>query len=55
VPAAWRGAVGIGLVAEDAAGKTHPPTGASLASDPAIAVLGTLPLGPVGSSAPPRP
>jgi hypothetical protein len=55
VPADWHGAIGLGLVAEDAAGKLHPPTGEKLASDPTIAVLGTIPADTVGSSPPPRP
>jgi arylsulfatase A-like enzyme len=55
IPAGWTGGLGIGLVVEDAAGNRRTPTGARLASDPAIAVLGTLPLAPAGSSAPPRP
>jgi arylsulfatase A-like enzyme len=55
VPAAWRGAMGIGLVVEDATGNRRAPTGPHLASDPAIAVLGALPLADPGSSAPPRP
>jgi len=55
IPAGWHGAIGIGLVAEDAAGTRHPPTGARLPGDPAIAVLGTLPLTGPGSLAAPRP
>ena len=58
-PADWRadrrGGIGLGLVAEDAAGKPHPPTGDRLASDPSIAVLGTIPATAPGSSPPPRP
>jgi arylsulfatase A-like enzyme len=54
-PAGGRGALGLGLVAEDAAGKIHPPTGDRLASDPTIAVLGTIPASAPGSSPPPRP
>jgi hypothetical protein len=49
------GAIGLGLVAEDAAGVLHPPTGDKLASDPTIAVLGTIPVTAPGSSPPPRP
>ena len=37
------------------AGKIHPPTGDQLASDPGIAVLGTIPAITSGSSPPPRP
>lgn len=48
-------ALGLGLVAEDAAGKIRVPTGDKLASDPTIAVLGTIPAGVPGSSPPPRP
>jgi arylsulfatase A-like enzyme len=55
IPADWRGALGIGLIAEDAAGARHTPTGAHLGSDPAIAVLGSLPLAASGSSPSPRP
>src|SRR5262249_6888456 len=55
IPATWPGAPGAGLVVEDAAGNRYQPTGARLASDPAIAVLGTLPLTPAGSSAAPHP
>jgi hypothetical protein len=54
----WSGgqaALGLGLVAEDATGKIHPPTGDKLASDPGIAVLGTIPATASGSSPPPRP
>lgn len=54
-PADWRGAIGLGLVAKDAAGKLHPPTGDKLAGDPTIAVLGTIPAAAPGSSPPPRP
>ena len=50
LPASWHGALGLGLVAEDPAGKAHPPTGEALASDPTIAVLGTIPAGATGSS-----
>lgn len=50
VPADWHGAIGLGLVAEDAAGTAHEPTGASLGSDRQIAVLGTIPLAGPGSS-----
>ncbi|HEY0484256.1 MAG TPA: sulfatase-like hydrolase/transferase [Kofleriaceae bacterium] len=56
IPADWRGdAVGIGLVAEDPAGTARHPTGATLAIDPNIAVLGTLPLAASGSSPAPHP
>jgi choline-sulfatase len=52
IPPDWPpGTIGLGLVAEDAAGKLHVPTGDQLAGDPTIAVLGTIP----GSSPPPRP
>jgi len=51
VPPDWQGAMGVGLVAETAAGTLHVPTGERLASDPSIAVLGTI----AGSSTPPRP
>jgi hypothetical protein len=54
-PPAGQAAMGLGLVAEDAAGKVHPPTGDKLASDPMIAVLGTIPASAPGSSPPPRP
>jgi arylsulfatase A-like enzyme len=55
IPADWRGAIGLGLVAEDATGHSHTPTGPALASDPAIAVLGTIALAASGSSAAPLP
>ncbi|HEX8112010.1 MAG TPA: hypothetical protein VF516_29965, partial [Kofleriaceae bacterium] len=59
IPPDWspagQGAIGLGLVAEDAAGKIHTPTGDRLASDPGIAVLGTIPTTAPGSSLPPRP
>jgi hypothetical protein len=54
-PADWQGALGVGLVAEDAAGKIHTPTGDRLASDPGIAVLGTILATAPGSSPAPRP
>ena len=47
--------VAIGLLAEDPTGGRHRPTGASLAVDPSVAVLGVLPVGRPGSSPPPRP
>jgi hypothetical protein len=58
IPPDWppgRPAIALGLVAEDAAGKIHPPTGDKLASDPTIAVLGAIPAAAGGSSPPPRP
>jgi len=56
VPRDWRGdGVAFGLVAGDPAGSPRKPTGANLAIDPTIAVLGTLPLGSPGSSPAPRP
>ncbi len=57
IPPDWppAGPIGLGLVAEDAAGKVHTPTGEKLASDPGIAVLGTIPATTAGSSPPPRP
>ncbi|TMQ06870.1 MAG: hypothetical protein E6J90_44910 [Deltaproteobacteria bacterium] len=56
LPPDWHGdRVGLGLVAEDPAGRPHEPTGARMAIDRSIAVLGTLPLARSGSSAGPRP
>ncbi|HEX3759638.1 MAG TPA: sulfatase-like hydrolase/transferase [Kofleriaceae bacterium] len=56
VPADWQGAIGVGLVAETPAGQLHVPTGERLASDPGIAVLGTISASasaPASGSSPP--
>jgi hypothetical protein len=56
LPPDWHGdGVGIGLQAADATGANRTPTGASLRIDPAIAVLGVLPMRTAGSMSPPRP
>jgi choline-sulfatase len=56
LPADWRGdGVGIGLVVADPTGASRRPTGAALAIDPTIAVLGVLPVASPGSLPPPRP
>ena len=53
LPRDWHGdGLAIGLVAQDAAGQHHAPTGQALPGDPTVAVLGVLPL---GSSPPSRP
>jgi hypothetical protein len=56
LPMDWRGdGVVVGLVAEPASGPPHKPTGPSLAIDPGVAVLGTLPMRAPGSSSTPNP
>ncbi len=44
IPASWKGAIAVGLVASDGTGAKAPATGAAPANDPNLMVLGTLPL-----------
>jgi hypothetical protein len=46
LPADWHGDVAIGLVAAEATGAKHTPTGPAHPTDPFAAVLGVLPLHP---------
>jgi arylsulfatase A-like enzyme len=57
IPADWHGeGVALGLVAVDASGGKHKPTGPALATEPFTAILGVLPADPgAGSSASPHP
>jgi arylsulfatase A-like enzyme len=53
IPADWKGAIAVGLVANDGHGNKAAATGDSPANDPELIVLGTLPLaGSSGSASP---